>query len=278
MHRLQKKAHRRHNQLKDTNYELFIITLSLLSLVNFIWALLATDTDIQRVLFFINLLLSLIFLGDFLYRLFTATSKRHYFIREFGWLDLLSALPFGVVKIARLLRIAITVRLLRQSGMRRMLRDFLFDRAGSAILTVFFLIVLVLEFASVSILRVESISAAANIKTASDALWWTLVTVSTVGYGDRYPVTGTGRLIGVLVIMIGVGLFGVLTGYLSNRFLESSADDSMADLAAPIDPHYASILDELVQLKQAHARTESILLDRIAELESSLAERGHNPG
>ncbi len=278
MRNRRKRIHHHHEQLKDTNYEIFVIALSILSIINFIWAAAAVDEDIQRVLFFINLLLSVIFLADFLYRFFSAKSKGHYVIREFGWLDLLSSLPFGIVKIARLLRIVRTVRLLRQSGTRRMLREFLFDRAGSAILTVFFLIVLVLEFASVSILRVESTAAAANIKTASDALWWTLVTVSTVGYGDLYPVTGDGRLIGVLVIMIGVGLFGVLTGYLSNRFLDSSADDITADLDGPANTQYAAILDELAQLKEAHIRTETVLLDRIAELETRLARRGSSPG
>lgn len=253
-------------QLKDTNYELFIIMLSLLSIFNFTWSRLALDSDIQDVLYFINLLLSAIFLVDFLFRLFTAESKRRYFVREFGWLDFLTALPFAIVKIARLLRVIITFRLLRQSGARRMLREFLFDRAGSAILTVFFLIVLVLEFASVSILRVESTSEAANITNASDALWWTIVTVATVGYGDQYPVTGVGRLIGMLVIIIGVGLFGVLTGFLSNKFLARDKDTSDNNTAD--STQLAAIMDELVQLKQAHARTESTLLDRIAELES----------
>jgi voltage-gated potassium channel len=59
----------------------------------------------------------------------------------------------------------------------------------------------------------------ANILTASDALWWSYVTITTVGYGDRYPVTNLGRNIGVAVLTIGVGLFGVLTGFLANLFL-----------------------------------------------------------
>src|SRR2546428_9953157 len=60
----------------------------------------------------------------------------------------------------------------------------------------------------------------ANIKTASDALWWAYVTVTTVGYGDEYPVTNSGRIVGVLLMTIGVGLFGVITGYLANAFLK----------------------------------------------------------
>ena len=59
----------------------------------------------------------------------------------------------------------------------------------------------------------------ANITSASDALWYTLVTISTVGYGDQYPVTNAGRLIGTVVIVVGVGIFGTFTGYLANLFL-----------------------------------------------------------
>jgi voltage-gated potassium channel len=59
----------------------------------------------------------------------------------------------------------------------------------------------------------------ANIKTASDAIWYTIVTISTVGYGDRYPTTGPGRIIGALIIIVGVGIFGTFTGYLANLFL-----------------------------------------------------------
>jgi voltage-gated potassium channel len=71
----------------------------------------------------------------------------------------------------------------------------------------------------------ERSDADANIKTASDALWWAYVTVTTVGYGDKYPVTNSGRLVGVLLMTIGVGLFGVLTGYLANAFLKPGSEE-----------------------------------------------------
>ena len=79
--------------------------------------------------------------------------------------------------------------------------------------------ILVLEFGSLWILDVEQNAPGANITTASDALWYTIVTISTVGYGDRYPVTNEGRVIGSLIIIVGVGIFGTFTGYLANLFL-----------------------------------------------------------
>ena len=66
---------------------------------------------------------------------------------------------------------------------------------------------------------VESRAPNGNIKTASDAIWYTYVTITTVGYGDTFPVTNLGRLIGMGIMTAGVALFGTLTGYLANAFL-----------------------------------------------------------
>jgi voltage-gated potassium channel len=85
--------------------------------------------------------------------------------------------------------------------------------AGSALFTLLFLIFLVLEFGGLAILTAERQSPDANIKSASDALWYTFVTITTVGYGDQYPVTPAGRLMGVAVMMAGVGLFERSPGF-----------------------------------------------------------------
>ena len=79
--------------------------------------------------------------------------------------------------------------------------------------------ILVLQFGSLGILYLEEDAPGANIVTASDALWYTIVTISTVGYGDQYPVTDGGRFLGSLIIVVGVGIFGTFTGYLANLFL-----------------------------------------------------------
>ena len=75
--------------------------------------------------------------------------------------------------------------------------------------------VLVLEFGSLLVLHFEQRAPGASIVTGSDALWYTLVTIATVGYGDEYPVTDLGRLVGVVIIDTGVGIFGTLAGYLA---------------------------------------------------------------
>ena len=83
-----------------------------------------------------------------------------------------------------------------------------------------------LEVGAVLILDAESASTQANIQTGIDALWWNIVTLATVGYGDKYPVTTAGRVIGVIVIVVGVGLFSALTSFLAQWFLRSRAADN----------------------------------------------------
>ena len=91
-----------------------------------------------------------------------------------------------------------------------------------------FIGILVLEFGSLLMLHLEADVEGANITDASDALWYIIVTMSTVGYGDQYPITNPGRVVGVVIIVVGVGIFGTLTGYLANLFLgpkRRAADD-----------------------------------------------------
>ena len=85
---------------------------------------------------------------------------------------------------------------------------------------------------SLAILWAERESADANIETAQDAVWYLIVTMSTVGYGDLFPVTGTGRLFGSLIIVVGVGVFGTLTGFLTNIFLSPSSSEDPAPTPA----------------------------------------------
>lgn len=208
-------------KLNNASYELFIAALSLLSIFNLIIIFLipTTATNVAGVLNIMNFIFSLIFIADFTYRIHVAPNKRKYFLHEYGWADLLASMPVAQFKILRVFRLLRVYRISKKYGVKRLIKMFLESRGGSALLSIFLMIILLLEFAGIAILWVEKFSPDSNIKTPSDAIWWIIVTVTTVGYGDRFPVTNLGRMIGVLVMAVGIGLVGTLTGFLANAFL-----------------------------------------------------------
>ena len=207
------------HELKDVGYEIFVAAISVLSILNLLLMYVVRTPSLQTVLFAMNVLLTIILFADFVYRLVTAPSRRDYFFRQFGWADLLSSLPLPQVKIFRVFRLVRVAKLLRARGGRLIGRGLLRNRAGSALLSLLLMGILVLEFGSLWMLALEQKAPDANIVTASDALWYTIVTISTVGYGDQFPVTNEGRVLGAVIIVIGVGIFGTFTGYLANLFL-----------------------------------------------------------
>ena len=220
-------------ELKPIGYELFIGALSVLSIINLVLlVVIRNDENLTTVLYIMNAIMFPIFLGDFLYRFFTTESKSGYFLRGFGWADLLSSLPFPQLKILRLFRLWRVIRLFIEFGARNLVRQFMLHRAENALLTVGFLVLCVLEFGSLAVLSAESTSPNANITNAADAIWWAYVTITTVGYGDKYPVTNAGRIVGIFVMTAGVGLFGTLSGFLANKLLTPPAEAAEAATTA----------------------------------------------
>src|SRR6476646_823570 len=208
------------------SYELFIGALSVISIINIVLALVIFDPAVRNVVLIVDTCLCFVFFADFLGRLRAAESKSGYFFRQLGWLDLLGSLPFPGLRIARVFRVSRVVRLVREVGMKTLIDKVLHDRAGSALYTVLVLCVVVIQYGAIFELATNRDSPNATISTASDAVWYVIVTITTVGYGDKYPVTNPGRIVGVLIMVLGVGLFGVLTGFLANIFLAPKDEKS----------------------------------------------------
>ncbi len=251
------RAKRVRSEMKSTGYEIFIGILSILSIVNLLLVLVLREESLDTVLGAMNALFSLIFLIDFTYRIFTAPSASTYFFRHFGWADLLASLPFAQLKILRIFRLIRVWRLLREVGVKAVAHTLIKDRAGSALYMLLLMGILVLQFGSLTILYFEQNAEGANITTAGDALWYTMVTISTVGYGDQYPVTPLGRLCGTIIIVVGVGIFGTFTGYLATVFLTPKPTDAepVADEGKPLS-----------------AESVDALRARLTEMEAKMAE------
>jgi voltage-gated potassium channel len=217
------------------SYELFIVAVSTLSLVNILIFLGPFNDNTKEIAAIVDLLLSVILLADFFGRLYLASSRQDYFFRRRGYLDLLGSLPLPVVRVFRIVRVYRGLKRVRALGGRKLARQLIHERAQAALLAASFLVMLVLEIGSILVVIAEHDAPGANITTGGDALWWAVVTIATVGYGDKYPVTAAGRLIGVVMIIVGVGLFGIFTGYLARLFLTPRAEDA-PDRSSRIPP------------------------------------------
>ncbi|MEK9577939.1 MAG: ion channel [Aquiluna sp.] len=108
-----------------------------------------------------------------------------------------------------------TLRVLRVVIVIRALEPFLVKRTHKLTVVTLVTIPLLLFTSAVSVLEAEQNAEGANIVTFGDAMWWALASVTTVGYGDRFPVTDEGRLIATFLMIVGIGLFGALTALLA---------------------------------------------------------------
>ena len=139
------------------------------------------------------------------------------------------AQPLRLLRSVRILRLLRATRVAAFAGKGAKEGRALFSRENFsyAILVSFLAII----GGSLLVLSVERAAPSANIKSFPDAIWWALVTVATVGYGDKYPVTPEGRAIAVVLMVLGIGLFGLIAATLSSFFVEQQTKKEREGLA-----------------------------------------------
>ena len=264
--------------VSNPNYELFIGLLTLISFAISFVIVLVQVPEVDAVLRGTDTLL------DVVRSLAQAPSKRAYMFGErpgrtlpTGVVDLLGSLPGGgplrFLRVFRLFRIR---RLIQGRSPRRLIGDFVRSRAEAAAYVVIIMALLVIVIGSSLIALVEVPNPDSNINTAGDALWWTFVTITTVGYGDKYPITEAGRLVGVITMAVGIGIFGVLTSFLAKFFLENEADS--APSAAPVDGgEPGAEPDPDATMESAMARELRAIREELAEVRRLLDQRSGPP-
>ncbi|WP_221029334.1 potassium channel family protein [Actomonas aquatica] len=172
--------------------------------------------EIQRLIFYIDTIICGLLFIDFAIRFAHAESKLRFM--KWGWFDLLAAVPaieaFRILRVVRVVRLLIVIR-----SFRRLYRILLESKTSAGLTGVLVLTFLVISFGSIGVLFAEHDAPNANILTANDALWWSVTTTTTVGYGDKYPVTAAGRIIATFLMVAGIGMFGTLSGVAAGIFL-----------------------------------------------------------
>lgn len=213
-------------------FQFALLILSVITLVAIAADTFVTlDPEISRILQGVDLIACAAFFCDFVFRFRRAESKLD-FMRT-GWIDLVACVPnLDALRVGRLVRVLRVLRLLRGvRSLQRLLAMVFVNRTRGGIASVVMTMFLLVVFASISILLCEK-DEESNIHSAGDAIWWSVTTVTTVGYGDRYPVTLEGRVLAMTLMLAGVGLFGAMSGIIASYFLGQPDEDSevMAEL------------------------------------------------
>jgi voltage-gated potassium channel len=137
---------------------------------------------------------------------------------RWGWLDLLAAIPFDVafrtlqlIRVYRIVRVLRVLYKLQELTTGTTLNERLLALPGIAVVMIVFSTALMVE--------AERHAPGATIKSGGDALWWALTTVTTVGYGDTYPVTTEGRIIAAGLMLVGIALFGSISAIVTSKLI-----------------------------------------------------------
>lgn len=225
-------------------YMLFMLVLSVYAIVALaVSTFVKLPSGTHAILEYADMAVCMVFLADFLITLARAPNRRRYFF-TWGWLDLLSSIPaVDALRWGRASRVLRILRVLRGVRATRILSEFiLYRRAQSTFLAALLVTILLVVFSASAVLQFET-DAEANIRTPEDAVWWAVVTMTTVGYGDRFPLSTEGRLIAVLLMTTGVGLFGTFSGFVAAWFLQAPQHPSN-------DVEIQSLRSELRQLRE----------------------------
>lgn len=196
--------------------EIPLILLALAFLVAYAWPVLdpRIDHELRDFLTVVSWTVWAAFAVDFTLRICLAQDRKQYAAAH--WYDVaLVVLP--VLRPLRLLRLLALVRILDRSAVRNLAGRVLIYVSGAATLAVF--------LGALAVLDAEQDASRANITSFGDALWWAATTVTTVGYGDHYPVTTQGRLVAVVLMLIGIGVVGAVTASVATWILGRVADE-----------------------------------------------------
>jgi len=205
-------------------FDLSIQFLIIVSLITFSLETLPNLSEVQRTLLRqVEVITVVIFTGEYLLRIFVASQKLKFIFSFFGLVDLLAILPFYVatgvdlraVRAFRLLRLVRILKLARYSeAAQRFHRAFLI--AKEELILFLFVAAIILYLAGVGIYYFENPVQPDKFASVFDSLWWAVATLTTVGYGDVYPITAGGKVFTFFVLVVGLGVVSVPAGLIAS--------------------------------------------------------------
>ena len=210
-------------------FDIVIQFLIILSLISFsIETLPDLDQKTRLMLKYFEAATVLIFTLEYLLRLIVSDRKLQFIFSFYGVIDLLAILPFYItrsvdlrsIRILRLFRLIRTLKLLRFSEAVQRFRKA-FEIVKEELILFLFAAALLLFITAVGIYYFENSAQPEHFKSVFHSMWWAIITLTTVGYGDFYPVTTGGKIFTSLILIIGLGIIAVPTGLIASALTKS---------------------------------------------------------
>ena len=210
-------------------FSFFIQALILLSIITFsVETIPDLKPQTKIILQSIELFCVIIFSLEYILRIYVADNKLRFIFSFYGLIDLLAILPFymsfGVdLRSLRALRFLRLFRVLKLVRYNRAMNHFTraITSAKEEILLFVFITLMLIYFSAVGIYYFENQAQPEHFSSIFDSLWWSIITLTTVGYGDVYPITVGGKVFTFFILMIGLGIVAIPTGIISSALTKS---------------------------------------------------------
>lgn len=228
----------------DSN-EYFIKFIYALIVLNVIALILESYEELSSkysyIFYYFEIFSVVIFTIEYLIRIWVSdkskedkTERLNFAFSTLGIIDLIAILPFylpfifpidlRIVRILRLFRLLRIFKLSRYSNSLKTIRSIFKEVKAELSITIFVTFVLMI-LSSTLMYYIEHDDQPEQFASIGDAFWWSIATLTTVGYGDVYPVTGLGKLLSGVIALIGIGFVALPTGIISSAFIEKIQAD-----------------------------------------------------
>ncbi|MBD10075.1 ion transporter [Winogradskyella poriferorum] len=216
------------------SFALFIQFLIVLSVITFsVETLPNLKPQTKTILNSIEVFCVVVFTLEYLARIYVADNKPKFIFSFFGLIDLFAILPFYLsfgldLRSLRVLRMFRLFRLLKLVRYNRAMRHFAKAMllAKEQIILFMGVTLVLIYFAAIGIYYFENEAQPEHFSSIFDSLWWSIVTLTTVGYGDVYPITVGGRIFTFFILLIGLGIVAIPTGIISSSLTKVVEPDS----------------------------------------------------
>lgn len=215
-----------YNSIQGKMFSLFIQSLILISLIGFCFETLPNITESNRqILRIIEVVTVVIFTIEYALRIVVSDNKTTFIFSFFGMVDLLAILPFylstGVdLRSIRAFRLFRVIRIFKLARYNKAVKRYsiAFNIIKEELILFLFVSIIVIFLSAIGIYYFENAAQPQKFSSIFDSLWWSIITLTTVGYGDMTPITVGGKIFTFIILIVGLGIVAIPAGLVASSF------------------------------------------------------------